>query len=73
MLSSALLVRTPYATFIFVTIEKLLFLFLLNFLLLQYHFSILIYLISLVATTFSRRIRNTVLQLSPAISSVFKI
>ena len=52
---------------------KDLFLFLLNFLLLQYRFSILINLISLMTITFSRRIRNTVLQLSPATSSVFKI
>ena len=74
-LSSALLVRIPYATFIIVAIEKsiVFFLFLLNFLLLQYRFSILINLISLVTTTSSRRIRNTVLQLSPVISSVFKI
>ena len=38
-LSSALLVRIPYATFIIVTIEKTVVLFLLNFPLLQYHFS----------------------------------
>ena len=72
-LSSALLVRIPYATFIIVIIEKAFVFILLNFLLLQYRFSILINLISLVTTTFSRRIRNTVLQLSPVISSVFKI
>ena len=40
------------------------FLFLLNFLLLQYRFSILINLISLVTSIFSRLIRNAVLQLS---------
>ena len=40
------------------------FLFLLNFLLLQYRFSILINLISLVTPIFSRLIRNAVLQLS---------
>ena len=75
-LSSALLVRILHATFIIVTTEKkLLFLFLLDFLLLQYCFSILINLISLVTITFTRRIRNTVrvLQLSPVTSSVFKI
>ena len=75
-LSSALLVRILYATVISVTIKRLLFLFLLSFLLLQYRhdrFSILIDLISLVTTQFSCRIRNTVLQLSPVISSVFKI
>ena len=67
-LSSALL-----ATFIFVTTLKTFVLFLLNFLLLQIFFSILINLISLVTITFTRRIRNTVLQLSPVGSSVFKI
>ena len=72
-LSSALLVRIPYATFIIVTIDETMFLFLLKFLLLQYRFSILINLITLVTPTFSRRIRNIVLQLSPVISSVFKI
>ena len=40
------------------------FLFLLNFLLLQYRFSILINLISLVTPIFSRLIRNAVRQLS---------
>ena len=40
------------------------FTFLLNFLLLQYRFSILINLISLVTPIFSRLIRNAVLQLS---------
>ena len=69
-LSSALLVRILHATFIFVTTFVL---FLLNFLLLQNCFSILINLISLVTITFTRRIRNTVLQLSPVASSVFKI
>ena len=55
-------------------IEKtIVFLFLLIFLLSQYRFSILINLISLVTTTFSRPIRNTVLQLSPVISSDYKI
>ena len=72
-LSSALLVRIPYATFIIVTIEKTMFLFLLKFLLLQYRFSISINLITLVTPTFSCRIRNIVPQLSPVISSVFKI
>ena len=67
-LSSALLVRILHATFIIVTIEKTMVLFYLNFLLLQYLFSVLINLISLVTTTFSSRIRNTVLQLSPVIS-----
>ena len=41
-------------------LKRLLFLFLLNFLVLQYRFFILINLISLVTTTFSRWIRNTV-------------
>ena len=68
-----LLVQIPYATFIIVTIEKTIVFIFNKFLLLQYRFSILINLISFVTTTFSRRIRNTVLQLSPVISSVFKI
>ena len=68
-LNSALLVRIPYGTFIIVTIENTFFF--MNFLLLQLCFSILINLISLVTITFSRRIRYTVLQLSPATSSVF--
>ena len=72
-LSSALLVRILHATFIFVTTLKTFVLFLLNFFLLQNCFSILINLISLVTITFTRRICNTVLQLSPATSSVFKI
>ena len=72
-LSSALLVRILHATFIFVTTLKTFVLFLLNFLLLQNCFSIFINLISLVTITFTRRIRNTVLQLSPVASSVFKI
>ena len=72
-LSSALLVRIRYATFIIVTIEKTNVFIIINFLPLQYRFSILINLISLVTPTFSRRIRNTLLQLSPVISSVFKI
>ena len=72
-LSSALLVRDLHATFIFVTTLKTFVLFLLNFLLLQNCFSILINLISLVTIAFTRRIRNTVLQLSPVASSVFKI
>ena len=72
-LSSALIVRILYATFIFVTTLKTFILFLLNFLLLQNCFSILINLISLVTITFTRRIRNTVLQLSPVASSDFKI
>ena len=72
-LSSALLVRILHATFIFVTTLKTFVLFLLNFLLLPSCFSILINLISLVTITFTRRIRNTVLQLSPVASSVFKI
>ena len=72
-LSSALLVRILHATFIFVTTLKTFVLFLLNFLFLQNCFSILINLISLVTITFTRRIRNTVLQLSPVASSVFKI
>ena len=67
-LSSALLVRILHATFIFKD-----FFFLFNILLLQNCFSILINLISLVTITFTRRIRNTVLQLSPVASSVFKI
>ena len=71
-LSSALVVRILHATFIFVTTLKTFVLFLLNFLLLQNCFSILINLISL-TVTFTRRIRNTVLQLSPVASSVFKI
>ena len=71
--SSALLVRILHATFIFVTTLKTFVLFLLKVLLLQNCFSILINLMSLVTTTFSRRIRNTVLQLSHVISSVFKI
>ena len=71
-LSSALLVRILHETFIFVTTLKTFF-FLLSFLLLQNCFSILINLISLVTITFTRRIRNTVLQLSPVASSVFKI
>ena len=70
-LSSALLVRILHATFIFVTTLKTFVL--LNFLLFQNCFSILINLISLVTITFTRRIRNTVLQLSPVASSVFKI
>ena len=66
ILSFALLVRIPYAPFIIVTIERLFFLFLLNFLLLHYRFSILMNFISLVTITFSRRIRNTVnYRLSP--------
>ena len=73
-LSSALLVPIAYATFIIVTIVKdFCFYFYYFFFLLQYRFSILINLISLVTTTFCLRIRNTVLQLSPVISSVFKI
>ena len=67
-LSSALLVRILHATFIFVTTLKT-FVF---FLLLQNCFSIQINLISLMTITFTRRIRNTVLQLSPVASSVFK-
>ena len=47
------------------------FLFLLNVHLLQNCFSILINLISCVTITFTRRTRNTVLQLSPVASSVF--
>ena len=70
-LSSALLVRILHATFIFVTKLKTFVLSLLNFLLLQNCFSILINLISLVTITFTRRIRNTVLQISPVASSVF--
>ena len=70
-LSSALLVRILHATFIFVTTLKTFVLFLLNFLLLQNCFSILINLISLETITFTRRIRNTVLQLSPVACSVF--
>ena len=54
-------------------LKRLLLLFLLNFLLLQYRFSILINSIFLLTTTFSRPIRNTVLQLSPVISSIFNI
>ena len=72
-LSCVLLVRILNATFIFVTTLKTFVLFLLNFLLLQICFSILINLISLVTITFTRRISNTVLQLSPVVSSVFKI
>ena len=72
-LSSALLVRILHATFIFVATLKTFVLFLLNFLLLQNCFSILINLISLVTITFTRRIRNTVHQPSPVASSVFKI
>ena len=72
-LSSALLVRILHATFIFVFTLKTFVLFLLNFLLLQHCFSILINLISLVTIAFTRRILNTVLQLSPVASSVFKI
>ena len=72
-LSSALLVRILHATFIFVTILKTFVLFLLNVLLLQNCFSILINLISLVTIIFTRRIRNTVIQLTPVASSVFKI
>ena len=72
-LRSALLVRILHATFIFVTTLKTFFLFLLNFLLLQNCFSILISLISLVKITFTHRIRNIVLQLSPVASSIFKI
>ena len=71
-LSSALLVRILHATFIFVTTLDFCFI-LLNFLLLHYCFSILINLISLVTITFTRRIRNTVLQLSSVASLVFKI
>ena len=59
-LSSALLVRILHATFIFVTTLKTFVLFLLDFLLLQNCFSILINWISLVTITFTRRIRNTV-------------
>ena len=70
-LSSALLVRIPYGTFIIVTIENTFVFILMNFLLLQLCFSILINLISLVTITLSRRIRITVLQLSHATSSVF--
>ena len=70
-LSSALLVRVLHATFIFVTTLKTFVSFLLNFLLLQNCFSILINMISLVTITFTRRICNTVLQLSPVASSVF--
>ena len=58
-LSSALLVQILHATFIFVTTLKTFFL--LNFLLLQNCFSILINLISLVTITFTCRIRNSVL------------
>ena len=72
-LSSVLLVQILHATFIFVTTLKTFVLFLLNVLLLQNCFSILINLISLVIITFTRRIRNTVFQLSPVASSVFKI
>ena len=72
-LNSALLVRILHATFIFVTTLKTFVLFLSNFLLLQNCVSILINLFSLLTITFSRRIRNTILQLSPVISSVFKI
>ena len=74
-LSSVLLVRILHATFIFVTTLtclKTFVLFLLNFLLLRNCFSILINLISLVTITFTRRIRNTVLQLSPVASSVLR-
>ena len=71
-LSSAFLVRILHATFIFVTTLKAFVLFLLNFLLLQNCFSILIYLITLVTITFTRRTRNTVLQLSPVASSVLR-
>ena len=71
-LSSVLLVRILLAPFIFVPTLKTFVLFLLNFLLLQNCFSILIHLISLVTITFTRRIRNTVLQLSPVASSVLK-
>ena len=72
-LSSALLVRILHATFIFATTLKTFVLLLLNFLLFQNCFSISINLISLVTITSTRRIRNTVLQLSPVASSVFKI
>ena len=63
----------PYTTFIIVAIEKTIVFIFIIFSVLQYRFSILINLISLVTTTFSRRIRNTVLHLSPVISSVFEI
>ena len=72
-LSFVLLVRILHATFIFVTTLKTFALLLLNFLLLQNCFSILINLISLMTITFARRIRNTVLQLSPVASSEIKI
>ena len=73
VLSSALVVRILHVAFIFVTTLNTFVLFLLNILFLQNGFSILINLISLVTITFTRRIRNTVLQLSPVASSVFKI
>ena len=64
----------PARDFIIVTIENtFVFIFFNFFLLLQHCFSILINLISLMAITFSGKIRNTVLQLSPVTSSVFKI
>ena len=70
-LSSVLLVQILHATFIFVTTLKTFVLFLLNFLPLQKCFCILMNLISLVTITFTQRICNTVLQLSPVASSVF--
>ena len=69
-LSSALLVRIPYSTFIILTSEKTI-----NFIKFSpFAISFLYFnLITLVTTTFSRRICNTIPQLSPVISSVFKI
>ena len=73
ILSSALLVRIPYATFIIVTIEKTIVIIFIKFSPFVISFLYFDNLISLVTPAFSSRIPNTVLQLSPVISSVFKI
>ena len=73
ILSYALLVRIPYATFIIVTIEKTIVIIFNKFSPFVISFLYFDNLISLVTPAFSSQIPNTVLQLSPVISSVFKI
>ena len=67
-LSAASLVRILYATFIILKTSVFIFIKFSPFS--QYRFSLLFSLISSVTKTFSRQIRNTVLQLSPVTSSV---
>ena len=75
LLSSAVLVPIPYLAFITVIIEKTLDIYYFSFFFLLFCdiFSPLYLMISSVTTTVSCLIRNTVLQVWPVTSSVFKI